>query len=138
MSRIIKVLSSYAKKILTCLDKILPRSYQCVPRNFVYQDLGKMFQVLQKLTRSCMTWQGVSSFVTGYDYNSFHCTLIKMECKWSGDRSKGHLYSISRPSMRSIYLWSFLITYKFFCERKILALNMKSLYDPKSAFDSTY
>ena len=39
-------------------------TYHGVPRNFVYQDLGKMFQVLHELTRSCMTWQGVSSFVS--------------------------------------------------------------------------
>ena len=31
---------------------------------FGYQDLGKIFQVLQELTRSCMTWQRVSSFVS--------------------------------------------------------------------------
>ena len=31
---------------------------------FVYQDLGKMFQVMRELTRSCMSWQGVSSFVS--------------------------------------------------------------------------
>ena len=52
------------ENFLTCLDKILPRSYQGVPRNFVYQDLGKMCQVLHELARSCMTWQGVSSFVS--------------------------------------------------------------------------
>ena len=46
------------ENFLTCLDKILPRSYQGVPRNFVYQDLGKMCQVLHELARSCMTWQG--------------------------------------------------------------------------------
>ena len=35
---------------------------------FVYQDLGKMCQVLHELARSCMTWQGVSSFVSlGYE-----------------------------------------------------------------------
>ena len=31
---------------------------------FVYQDLGKMFQVLHELKRSCMSWQFVSSFVS--------------------------------------------------------------------------
>ena len=44
---------------LTCLDKILSRSYQGVPRNIVYQDLGKIIQVLQELSRSCMRWQCV-------------------------------------------------------------------------------
>ena len=58
------------ENFLTCLDKILPRSYQGVPRNFVYQDLGKMCQVLHELARSCMTWQAVSSFV------SLGCTPI--------------------------------------------------------------
>ena len=52
------------ENFLTCLDKILPRSYQGVPRNFVYQVLGKMCQVLHELARSCLTWQGVSSFVS--------------------------------------------------------------------------
>ena len=52
------------KNFLTCLDKILPISYQGVPRNVVYQDLRKMCQVLHELARSCMTWQGVSSFVS--------------------------------------------------------------------------
>ena len=42
----------------TILDKI--KVFQEI---FVYQDRGKMFQVLHELTSFCMTWQGVSSFV---------------------------------------------------------------------------
>ena len=65
MSRIIKILSSYAKKsswhvlIRSCQDLI-----KVFQEMFVYQDLGKMFQVLHELTRSFMSWQGVSSFVS--------------------------------------------------------------------------
>ena len=29
-----------------------------------YQDLGKIIHVLSRLSRSCMSWQGVSSFVS--------------------------------------------------------------------------
>ena len=57
------------EKFLTCIDMILPRSYQGVSRNFWYNGLGKSSQVLQESSRSCMTWQGVSSFVSlGYIY----------------------------------------------------------------------
>ena len=39
---------------------------------FVYQDLGKMFQVLHELTRSCMSWQGVSSFVSLGEFSAWN------------------------------------------------------------------
>ena len=64
-SRIIKILSRCARKIYW---HILIRSCQDLikvsPEIFIYQDLGKMSQVFQGLSRSCMTWQGVSSFVS--------------------------------------------------------------------------
>ena len=60
-----KFLSSYAKKnswhvsIRSCQDLI-----KVFKEIYVYQDLGKIIQVLQELTRSCMSWQGLSSFVS--------------------------------------------------------------------------
>ena len=65
VSRIIKILSGYAKKVLwhvlirSCQDLI-----KVLQEMFVYQDLGKMIQVMHELTKSCMSWQVVSSFVS--------------------------------------------------------------------------
>ena len=61
--RIIKILSSCAKKISWhILIKFCQDLIKMFQEKFVYQDLGKMSQVLQWLSRSCMTRQGVSSF----------------------------------------------------------------------------
>ena len=49
---------------LILLDKIMARSYHDVSRIFFYQDLGKITHVLSRLSRSCMSWQGVSSCVS--------------------------------------------------------------------------
>ena len=59
-------LSKFCQEIfLPCLDKVLSRFYQNNPKNFLAnQDLGKMFQALQELSRSCMTWQVVSNIVS--------------------------------------------------------------------------
>ena len=49
---------------MTCVDKILSRSHEGASRNFCYHGLGKMFQVLQEFSRSCIKWQGLSSFLS--------------------------------------------------------------------------
>ena len=40
----------------------LIRSYKIYHDTLVFQDLGKIFQVLQEVSRSCMSYQGAPSF----------------------------------------------------------------------------
>ena len=55
---------------------ILIRSYQDLIKvcqeKFLYQDLGKMFQVSLELSRSCMMWQSLSNFVSLGSHHSLN------------------------------------------------------------------
>ena len=58
-----KILTSCAKKISRhVLIRFCQDLTKVIQEIFAYQDLGKMFHILQELSRSCLTWQGVCSF----------------------------------------------------------------------------
>ena len=59
------ILASLIEKFsLYCLIRSWQDLTKMYQEFFPYQDLGKITHVLSRLSRSCMSWQGVSSFVS--------------------------------------------------------------------------
>ena len=59
-----QILARFPRKTNLELSRscLLVKIKRCSKKCLSINDLGKIFQILHELIRSCMTWQGVSSF----------------------------------------------------------------------------